>query len=229
MISEDCSNVRRKVRPNPLFGRPRRLERMFRRLLCRPYFHGKEFTTDWTSEHFALWHRVLAPLRNEPIRILEIGSWEGRSAVFFLNFFRRSTIVCIDTFTGNVEEQTYKVIPTAGVELRFDRNLAQFRGRIEKIKSESRPALEGLREQGRRFDLAYIDGNHRRDDVMADSLGVWPLLAIGGIVIWDDYTFAMDLPPEERAQPAIDAFLDEHQGHLRLLAKTKQVIAERLD
>jgi predicted O-methyltransferase YrrM len=225
MIQDD---VLHKARPVPLLGRPRRWERLLQKLRCRSYFRGKEFTTDWTSEHFALWHRVLAPLRDQPIRILEIGSWEGRSAVFFLTFFRRSQIVCVDTFVGNAEEQAYKLFSTAGVEARFDRNLASFAGRVEKIGSRSVSALQRLEQQGRRFDLAYIDGSHLRDDVTADSLAVWRLLGPGGIVIWDDYTFGLDLPPEEQPQPAIDAFLAEHEGSLRLLAKTKQVIVERV-
>jgi predicted O-methyltransferase YrrM len=229
LMTQNSDSVVGKARPVPLFRRPRRLERIFQKVRCRSYFRGKEFTTDWTSEHFALWHRVLAPLRHEPIRILEIGSWEGRSAVFFLEFFARSTIACVDTFVGNAEEQSYKQMSTAGVEARFDRNLAPFAGRVEKIKSRSVPALERLAREGRRFDLAYIDGSHMRDDVMADSLAVWRLLGPGGIVIWDDYTFGMDLPPAERPQPAIDAFLAERAGHFRLLAKTKQIIVERLD
>jgi predicted O-methyltransferase YrrM len=223
--------VPHELRPIPLSRRPRRLERIFHRLRYRFYFQGKEFTSDWTTEHFAVWHRVLNTLRDEALNILEIGSWEGRSAVFFLNYFRRSTMVCIDTFAGNSLELAYKVLSdeVPEVEGRFDRNLAQFLDRVEKIKSESAPALARLKEQGRKFDLAYIDGSHRRDDVMADLLGVGPLLGSGGIVIWDDYTFALDLPLGERAQPAIDAFLDQHHGHFRLLAKTKQVIIERLE
>ena len=39
--------------------------------------------------------------------------------------------------------------------------------------------------QQRRYDLAYIDGSHERDDVMADSLGVWSMLNPGGSIIWD--------------------------------------------
>ncbi len=229
--SADRSKPSRDVRPHAVSRRPQRLEKSLFRLGYRSWFQGKQFTTDWTSVHFALWVRVLAPLRNEPLRILEIGSWEGRSAVFFLNFFKRSMIVCIDTFCGNTEEQSYKQLTQElpGAEARFDGNLAPFQDRMEKIKSASHAALERLTAQGRQFDLAYIDGSHLRDDVMADSVGVWRLLAPGGIVIWDDYTWEAGLPPEQRPQPAIDAFLDEHQGRYRLLAKAEQVIIERLD
>lgn len=155
----------------------------------------------------------------------------GRSALFLLNFFKRSTIVCIDTFEGTPEEAAvYALLATIlrGIEDRFDRNLAALGSRVEKYKSRSGPALERLSLERRRFDLAYIDGGHRSDEVLADPLGVWELLRPGGVVIWDDYEWGADLPPEERPQPAIDAFLHDHHNQYRLLAKTYQVAIERL-
>ena len=219
------------ARPVAVLRSPHGLARSLDRVRYRAWFHGKEFTSDWASGNFSLWRRVLSPLRDQPLRILEIGSWEGRSALFFLNFFERSTIVCIDTFGGNTgEKEVYDSLATImpGVEGRFDRNLASFGNRAEKIKSLSGPALEELKAQGRRFDLAYIDGSHRRDDVMTDSQAVWQLLNVGGIVIWDDYKWGPGLPPEERPQPAIDAFLQAHEGSYRLLARGYQVMIERL-
>jgi len=224
----------RAGRANAVGRRPRRMERMLYRALYRSWFQGKDFSSDWTSSHFALWSRVLAPLRREGLRILEIGSWEGRSALFFLNFFERSTLVCIDTFSGNSAERTYIAGQASEqlslIEGRFDRNVAQFPGRVEKIKSESGAALARLAALARQFDLAYIDGSHLCDDVAADSAAAWQLLAPRGVVIWDDYEFGPDLPPAERPRPAIDSFLNQHEGHYRLLAKvvgTNQVIIER--
>jgi hypothetical protein len=219
------------LRPVALSRTPHGLARSLDRLRYRAWFQEKEFTSDWASGNFSLWRRVLSPLRDRPLHILEIGSWEGRSAIFFLNLFERSTIVCIDTFGGNTgEKKVYDSLATImpGVEGRFDRNLASFGRRVEKIKSLSGPALEGLTAQGRRFDLAYIDGSHRRDDVMADSQAVWQLLDVGGVVIWDDYKWGPGLPPEERPQPAIDAFLQTHEGSYRMLASGYQVMIERL-
>jgi predicted O-methyltransferase YrrM len=221
-----------RPRPAALAWRPHRLEKIADRLRYRSWFAAKDFTSDWTSGNFTMWRRVLSPLRQEPLRILEIGSWEGRSATFFLNFFPRSTIVCVDTFGGSEEERSvyrHLAAQVAGIEARFDRNLAPFGNRVEKIKSHSTSALERLTAQNRRFDLAYIDGGHRRDDVMADSRGVWRLLAPGGVVIWDDYEWGRGLPPEERPQPAIDDFLREHEGRYRLLGRTYQLAIERLE
>jgi predicted O-methyltransferase YrrM len=92
----------------------------------------------------------------------------------------------------------------------------------------SRQALAGLVAQQRRYDLAYIDGSHERDYVMADSLGVWSMLEPGGSIIWDDYRWGRNMPPEHRPQPAIDEFLRERTGEYRLLSKGYQVIIERL-
>ena len=39
---------------------------------------------DWFSQHIPVWTEVLAPLlaATDPIHVLEIGSYEGRSAVW---------------------------------------------------------------------------------------------------------------------------------------------------
>jgi predicted O-methyltransferase YrrM len=215
----------------PVLKPPSPLTKVFFRVRYRPWFWNGEFSSDWVWKNYSFWRRALAPLRDKPVRILEIGSFEGRSATFFLKYLPRSTIVCIDTFAGTPEEgYVYKVLekqmPEA--EARFERNTAPFAHRIEKIKSRSIPALEKLIAEGRRFDLAYIDGGHRYDDVMADSVAVWRLIDPGGIVIWDDYEWAPDFAPEQRCKGAIDDFLRQHEGEYRLLVKEYQVIVQRL-
>jgi predicted O-methyltransferase YrrM len=215
---------RARQRPRAPLWRPRPvqkvvgwLEKLIDRYRYRAWYEGKDFTTDWTSGNFTTWRRVLSRWRGEELRILEIGSWEGRSAVFFLNFFPRATLTCIDAF------EDYPP-----VEARFDRNLAPFAGRVEKIKSRSVPALERLIADRRRFDLAYIDGDHGHDATAADSRGVWEMIEPGGVVIWDDYRWGKGwLPPEKRSDAAIDAFLETHAGQYRLLAKSYQAIIER--
>src|SRR5262245_29300537 len=119
------------LRPSAAWRRPLRIERRWDRFRCRSWFRDKDLTSDFSSGNFTLWRRVFSPLRDEPLRILEIGSWEGRSAIFFLNFFANATITCIDTFSGGSDHQPERTPPT---EERFDRNLAAFGARVEKIK-----------------------------------------------------------------------------------------------
>ncbi len=219
-----------KAAPKALTWRWRKLDQITGKRNYRPWFDGKQFSTDWTSSNYASWRYMLLPWKMEPLRILEIGSWEGRSALFFLNFFPQSKITCVDTFAGGLDHkvstQFSQMLPQ--IEQHFDHNLAPFGGRVEKIKMDSAAALSKLAAEGRKFDLAYIDGGHRRDEVMADTLGTWKLLPPGGVIIWDDYTWGRKLPPEDRPKPAIDQFLAEQQGNYRLLGKSYQVAIERL-
>ncbi len=162
------------------------------------------------------WSRLLLPLREREIAILEIGSAKGRSAVAFLGLLPLARITCIDIFTN------------ADHERQFDSAMAPFGARVEKIKSRSVPALDALAEQNRAFEVIYIDGSHARNDALMDSLLAWPLLKPDGIVIWDDYVWEMGrLPAEERPKDAVDLFLGLHADQLTVLERGYQVIVQR--
>jgi hypothetical protein len=55
--------------------------------------------------------------------------------------------------------------------------------------------LPRLVAEGRRFDLAFVDGNHRFDGVFLDLVYLGRLVRGGGIVFLDDY----QLPAVARA------------------------------
>ena len=196
-----------------------------------PWFAGKDFSTDWTSHHLAGWASLLASRREQPLEVLEIGSWEGRSALFFLNFLPQCRLTCIDTFLGSAEHALRPSWAAAlpGIEARFDANLAEFAGRFEKIKSPSREALAALQAARRRFDVVLIDGSHHSLDANADAHGAWPMVNAGGVVIFDDYTW--DFFADEASNPklGIDAFLMAHGGQYRELQRGYQLIIERTE
>jgi predicted O-methyltransferase YrrM len=58
---------------------------------------------------------------------------------------------------------------------------------VEHHAEESQAALPRLLAEGRRFDLAVVDGNHRFDAVFVDLYYLGRLLRPGGIVFLDDY------------------------------------------
>lgn len=190
------------------------------------WYTDKVFSTDWSSHSFANWVPQLARFKDVPAAVLEIGSWEGRSAIFFLNFLPQCRLTCIDTFAGGDEHRDHEALPS--IEARFDTNLASFGSRVEKIKQRSIPALDLLAQRGRTFDVIYVDGSHRRDDVLVDSVLSWGLLRDSGILIWDDYLWGVpDLPVGARPQTAIDAFLALHAGEYELTHKGAQLIVEK--
>ena len=191
----------------------------------------KTFSTDWAGNHFFYWSELLHRLREKPVRILEIGSWEGRSALFFLNYLPKSRIVCIDPFEGSTEHQREPYFRELArkSEAQFDRNLAGFADRVEKIKGSSTTILPALGVAGRRFDLAYIDGSHMAADVYSDALLTWPMMEPGGIIIFDDYEWPLMGSDIERPKLGIDAFLATIGGQYRELHRDYQLVIAKLE
>lgn len=144
------------------------------------------------------WERILAGQTVNDV--LEVGSYEGQSALFWHHFFGRPRVTCIDTWT----EVAPGVTKAADVEDHFDTN-APF---ARKVVGHSTQSLSILAERESRFDLIYIDGDHSRLQVLIDSALAWPMLAPGGVMIWDDYEdYRPDLPESERPELAVRAFM----------------------
>jgi predicted O-methyltransferase YrrM len=194
------------------------------------WFAGKSFSTDWTSRFFPIWAFLLAPRRHEALEVLEIGSWEGRSAIFFLQYLKKCRITCIDTFGGSPEHALRPNWASAlpHIEKRFDSNLADFGVRVEKIKSTSSRGLARLLTEERRFDLVYIDGCHHSADVQADAVSSWPMILDRGVVIFDDYEWTFFAREIDRPKLGIDTFLSAHTNQYRELHRGYQLIIEKI-
>ena len=61
---------------------------------------------------------------------------------------------------------------------------------VEHHSELSEIALPRLLKDGRRFDLGFIDGNHRFDGVFLDLFYLGRLVRKGGILILDDYNLS---------------------------------------
>lgn len=205
--------------PNAL-NRASRLKAMLSAALWDKWFVGKDFTEDWSSAAYPVWMTALGSLK--PTRILEIGSFEGRSAIFWLEQFPECQLTCIDHFA------TTKWREGREIEDRFDRNLARYSGRVTKIKQSSAVALAALAGKHSRFDLILIDGSHFRDDVLIDALFSWKLIDPGGIIIFDDYLLDLERDPKERPKDGIDNFLALHAGEFEEISRGHQIIIKKL-
>ncbi len=87
--------------------------------------------------------------------------------------------------------------------------------------------LARLAADGEKFDLIYVDAGHHEDEVRSDTNLAWPMLNVGGVMIWDDYLW--EYPPYggKNPKPAIDEFLIKNRGNYRVLFAAYQVIAEK--
>ena len=66
---------------------------------------------------------------------------------------------------------------------------------VEVHTDDSQIALPRLLSDGRSFDLAFVDGNHRFDGVFVDLVYLGRLVQSGGVIVVDDY----QLPSVARA------------------------------
>jgi predicted O-methyltransferase YrrM len=177
------------------------------------------FSTDYVSHHTPLWRRHLREFEGlDNVHMLEVGSYEGRSALWFLDNILThptSSITCVDAFY------------VRRAEFRFDHNIkiSGFSSKVTKIKGESQEVLKLFR--GGIYDIIYIDGSHRAVDVYTDALLSWALLKPGGIIIFDDYAWEPEKPLEERPEMGIDTFLRDFYSQIEILHKEYQVIVKR--
>jgi predicted O-methyltransferase YrrM len=135
------------------------------------------------------------------------------------------SLTCVDTWEGSIEHRQGGPAEAAmsDVERRFDHNTrialekAAKPVALRKLKQKSQHALAGLitAGAGESFDLIYIDGSHEAPDVLADATMAFPLLRVGGTMIFDDYLWSMDRPGAQDVlrmpKPAIDAFMNLYQ------------------
>lgn len=186
------------------------------------------FTEDWFSGHIPYWERLffdeLGWDAGAPRAIVEIGSFEGRSTLWFLDNLLRhpdSRIACIDTFAGGAE---HSAAQTEGLLDRFGANLAESgqAHKAEILRCDSATGLLRLLARGDpAADLVYVDGSHEAPDVLTDLVLAFRLLRPGGVILCDDY-FWSDGPPAA-ADPlrspklAIDAFTNIHRRRVEFL------------
>ncbi len=185
-----------------------------RRFYPENLIHAARFTHIWKGVFLNL---------PAPNKILEIGSWQGSSAVIFATLFSDAHITCIDTWQGSDALDM-----SNDPEQLFDFNTADFAKRIQKIKSDSLLALPTLIKAHEKFDLIYVDGSHYDENVIIDSILSWRLLKTNGVMILDDYLWKYSPYGNNVAKSAIDWFLLRHKGEYRLLFVGWQVIIEKL-
>ena len=196
------------------------------------------FTTsqDWFTHNIPIWEPYIndllstLPVDRAP-RALEVGSWEGRSAVYILTKICNtpdSLLVCIDHFdllrTVAGRERHAKVV----------HNLTLTGSPFRILEEFSIPGLmtilneEALADQDGGFDFVYIDGSHEADDTFLDAELAWRLTRPGGLIILDDYRWDRE-PASSMHHPArgIDAFITLHEGQFELLHKEYQVILRK--
>jgi hypothetical protein len=147
--------------------------------------------------------------REEEAHVLEIGSWEGRSTIYFLDqviLNEKSTITCVDSWLKYSQDENslnsysdedahgWQWMDPKDAEKNFLHNIKES-GREESVnimKGFSSEKLPELILKNKKYDIIYIDGNHVAASVLTDAVMSWPLLKVGGLIIFDDYKWKQD-------------------------------------
>jgi predicted O-methyltransferase YrrM len=173
-------------------------------------WQGADWVPGWFTEGSAV--VIYALMRAQPPRtIVEIGSYLGRSTVFFALALKevnpRGRVVAIDPHTG--DRQQLAGLSTDRLAT-FDlfRQHCRAAGVDDLVEAHVASSLEVASRWREPVDLLYVDGWHSYDAVVADGQAWLPHLSRPGVAIFDDYAVYDEVRDAVR-------FLDS-QGAFRL-------------
>lgn len=196
-----------------------------------------QFSEDWFSHNIPSLNAIFQDII-QPKRILEIGSFEGLSTVYFiekaLQYNDEIEIFCIDSWEGG-QEHTGRFDMSA-VEERFEYNVTQLlnfvgdqkRVNAVKLKGYSHQQMIDLLAKGYEnyFDLIYVDGSHEAPDVLLDALLAHRLAKIGGVIVFDDYLWSPKQEMEDDhyllVKPAVDHYVNTYQRKVKVIQNLHQ-------
>jgi predicted O-methyltransferase YrrM len=169
------------------------------------------FTTDWFTQNISALNILLNNFVDKPINALEIGSWEGRSTVWFLEnvlSHKDSKITCVDPW------------PSSEVFMRFIYNIRDHLQKVNMMKGYSSDVLRTIHEQ---YDFIYIDGSHTSWDTLEDAVLSFKLLKPNGFMVFDDYKGGDLDDTVTSPYKGINAFIEVYEKHIDVLYKEYQV------
>ena len=180
------------------------------------FLKNKRITNDYFSMHSYNFFKYLNFLEGN-FNYLEIGTYEGNSAMFVANTFPKSKVYCVDNWNKTEEygDQNFDI-----VEKNFDYNTSSFNN-IVKFKNNSD---DFFKKNNTLFEVIYIDGYHKDFQVLKDCRNAWKILKKNGLLICDDYIWNFYENIKENPCYSINKFIDEIKNENKVLEVSKSQI-----
>jgi predicted O-methyltransferase YrrM len=197
-----------------LLNRPRITQKQYVQM-----FGNYTFNYNWSKPAIENARELL----QKPKACLEIGTFEGRFAIWLAETFKCS-VTAVDPFDGSKYGIAKEIFVEA--ERNCRNNFAHCKQDINLIQGESFDVMNEMYLNGRTFDFIYIDGSHLARDVLADMVMAYRILRDDGIILLDDSVSwkARDHisnetihDPSQSPRMAVDNFIHIHWKEIEVL------------
>jgi predicted O-methyltransferase YrrM len=115
-----------------------------------------EFTADWFTHNIKEWSSLLSHFKNEVCSILDIGCFEGRSTLWFLESIPKSMVTAVDIFKETEEYKKHGGYEHDYLSI-FKGNIDAYKDRVDVCVGYSFYVLQDLIKDNRRYDIMLMD------------------------------------------------------------------------
>jgi hypothetical protein len=197
------------------------------------------YTRDWNNEFVNTAKKL--NLNNLDL-CLEIGCFEGLTSNFIVKniLSEKGQLICVDPLTDQ-----YLNIDLREIDIKLNQSdWLYFKNQYERFIENTKDSIELnkiklyrnistdifpelIKEYENKFDLIYVDGDHRATYVYLDAINSFKLCKSGGIIIFDDYTYG-DFLGDEKTSIGVDKFLNEYSGKYTTESSGYQYIIKKI-
>ena len=189
---------------------------------------------DWSTIHRPYWQEIFNTFDlSEPLMLLEVGSFEGRTTVWLADFLKHhpdSKLHCIDTWKGGEEIKRLNLgFDMLQIRNNFFNNISTL-DTCSRIFVQETDSRRGLLSFGRSmfgmFDYIYLDGSHTQQDTLFDLTLALCLVRTGGVIVVDDYNNGMATNDTRlRPKKAVDFIVSTMNNDVKFyMTKEKQAV-----
>ena len=179
------------------------------------YIKDFKFSRNYFKHNPPIWYEILNKnfFLDKKVNVLEIGTFEGMSFLFFQKYLQLENLYCVDV----VENENFKINKEKFKNYKFfNTSSDDFFKKITDIK----------------FDIIYVDGSHYAKDVYNDIINSYHKLTENGILIIDDFLLDVEFRRNknyfDEVMAGVFMFFDEkinykilYTGHQLILKKIK--------
>ena len=178
---------------------------------------------DFFSNNINVWKNFLYKL--DKFNYLEIGTFEGRSALFVSELKNSKKIVCVDPYIEYEEAKKYNFKMSDVYHSANDKFIKMnTKKNIILIKKKSDDFFKNNQDL---FQVIYIDGNHQYEFVKRDFKNAFNCLDNNGLLICDDFLWFKNQILEHNPIVAILECYYEYQKNLDILFISDQIIFKK--